>query len=345
MEPSTEGASQGEGTERDVSAEGKGNLEKAKVAQARAERKEVKVQQKERKSAKIIKEAKAEDKRLREEREARDGTAIVKKIRAEHGPFPTRYAMGDQRNCGVCGGRPRFQPPQECSYCPGKIYCSELCQARDWPDHKRNCNREKGGTRSRIREAQVLKGTQQEQGKEPERPVVVRSYRTQGLCMVCHLMGGFKCNGCADVYCSDGCHEKAWELHRDSCRPSPLKEEIETGVQVEQGDVKVNVCVVGEEAETMDDGFDRWCKILGYGGVSEREEEREQMEIRMRLRDMEREREMMDQRGEEIRVFKAKAQGSCKGCDLKGELRCATCTEVYCSVECHKKKGQCPSGF
>ena len=59
----------------------------------------------------------------------------------------------------------------------------------------------------------------------------------------------------------------------------------------------------------------------------------------------EREWERMEQE-EKIRVFKAKAQGSCIVCKREGALRCATCAEVYCSVECHDRdwdlyKGVC----
>ena len=77
----------------------------------------------------------------------------VNKVIAEHGAFPSRSRLGDQRKCVVCEGRPGLGPSQECYYCPGKIYCSEVCQAKDWPEHKKECKMGEVGMGPRIREA------------------------------------------------------------------------------------------------------------------------------------------------------------------------------------------------
>ena len=118
----------------------------------------------------------------------------------------------------ACHRRSPYFTPQECFYCPEKIYCSKLCQAMKWPEHKLDC---------KMGEArEILKD------KELE-----------------------------------------WEN---------LDDEI-TALRVEV---------------------------------------------------------------EKAKTFKAKAAGLCsRGCDLQGELRCTTCAGVYCSVKCHRRAGQCPSGF
>ena len=50
--------------------------------------------------------------------------------------------------------------------------------------------------------------------------------------------------------------------------------------------------------------------------------------------------------GKKAGTFKAKIDGSCIVCERKGKLSCVTCTEMYCSVECHERdwdlhKGVC----
>ena len=49
--------------------------------------------------------------------------------------------------------------------------------------------------------------------------------------------------------------------------------------------------------------------------------------------------------GKKAGIFKTNVQGLCVTCVLEGEVKCTTCSGVHCSVECHNKKGQCPSGF
>ena len=122
------------------------------------------------------------------------GMGIIRKIKADHGQFPSRPVKGNQRECVMCGGtcgeKSMYDGPQECHYCPERVYCSELCQARDWPEHKKNCKMGNEGTGSKVREVQVLKDTRKEPGEEPKRPGVVRCFKIQGTCVVCYRAGG-----------------------------------------------------------------------------------------------------------------------------------------------------------
>ena len=160
LEPTKEVAIRGEVTGIDISGIDEGKLERAKIAIARAERKKAKAQERVREKEKGAEE---------------QGIGEIEKIRADHGPFPSRMAKGSQRECVMCGKvrdgeivmtMGRVYGPQECYYCPERIYCSELCQARDWPEHKKNCKMGEVGTESRIREVQVLNGSQQDKNEE-----------------------------------------------------------------------------------------------------------------------------------------------------------------------------------
>ena len=165
-----------------------------------------------------------------------------------------------------------------------------------------------------------------------------------------------RCHRCGSVYCSEGCHEKDWDLHRESCRPPLTDEGTRDSEQAEQGDAKVNLCVAGKEAKTIDEAYNQWCDILGPGGVSEREAEREQIQIKRHLRDMELEQEKWEQE-EEARVFKAKVKknrdgeksgrpklnnycriiGLCGFCNKVAEYRCERCGMVCCSQGCYEE--------
>ena len=80
------------------------------------------------------------------------------------------------------------------------------------------------GKSSKVREAQVLKGTQQEPEKELTRLGLVRCFMVQGHCTVCYAEGELQCATCNDVYCSNECYEEDWEMHRESCQhPSPRR--------------------------------------------------------------------------------------------------------------------------
>ena len=104
-------------------------------------------------------------------------------------------------------------------------------------------------------------------------------------------------------------------------------------------EVKGNMRTGKEWSKEKKVEFDEWYTSRGFGiRVKELTEE---YRNRNNLR-LEWEAEIAE-REEDTKVFKSKAQGSCVACDLQGELRCSSCTEVYCSVECHKKKGQCPN--
>ena len=254
----------------------------------------------------------------------------------------------------MCEERLGVEGPQECYYCPERIYCSERCQARDWPEHKKICNMGKGETGTEIREAQVLKGTQQEHEKEQPRPGVVNCYKVQGSCIACHAEGELRCARCADVYCSASCHKKDWELHKKGCQPPLPKEKTGKDVQAEQGEVKVKMCSVGEEAKTLNDEFEQWY----LRSIQEEVSETEQMEIEMHLLEREKEAELAEQ--EEIRVLKAKAKkgegtisaemrghprlvnycrtiGMCEFCNKEAESRCDRCGTVCCSTECYSE--------
>ena len=109
-------------------------------------------------------------------------------------------------------------------------------------------------------------------------------------------------------------------------------------------EVNKNRCTDGEWSKEREDEFDEWYTSRGFGIRAKELNEEYQNKNNLRL---EWEAEIAE-REEDIRVFKSrclksKTQGSCVACDLQGELRCSSCTEVYCSVECHKKKGQCPN--
>ena len=298
LESTKEVIIRGEVTGVDTSGDDRGDLDKAKIARARAERKTAKQQERDRKAAKKYEDVKAQNEKYYKEQGEFHGEGSIKKVIAAHGPFRSRYVKGSRRECVVCDTCSDSGKAQECYYCPEKIYCTRSCQAEDWPEHKKNCRMGEGDTESRIREPQVLKGTQQE------------------------------------------------------------REKGKTGknVQAEQGEVKVKMCSVGEETKTVSEAFDQWCHSLIYEEVSERE----QMEIEAHLMEMERDLRVEEQEetrvlkaitsegisdGEKAKTFKTKTQGLCVTCDLEGEVKCATCSGVYCSVECHRKKGQCPSEF
>ena len=104
-------------------------------------------------------------------------------------------------------------------------------------------------------------------------------------------------------------------------------------------EVKQNVVTGGEWSKEKEAEFDEWYTSRGF--AIRAQELAEEYRKRNNLR-LEWEAEIAE-REEDIKVLKSKAQGSCVACDLQGELRCSTCMEVYCSVECHKKKGQCPN--
>ena len=75
------------------------------------------------------------------------------------------------------------------------------------------------------REVLVPKRAEQdEDGRDLERPGMVKCNKVQGSCIACHTQGEMRCAKCEDVYCSDGCYERDWDLHRKSCRP-PLPNE------------------------------------------------------------------------------------------------------------------------
>ena len=84
------------------------------------------------------------------------------------------------------------------------------------------------GMGSKVREVQVLKGIQKEQGQDSERPWLVICFMVQGRCTVCYAEGEVQRATCTDVYCSDECYKGDFEIHRESCQhPLPRGEGIE----------------------------------------------------------------------------------------------------------------------
>ena len=47
------------------------------------------------------------------------------------------------------------------------------------------------------------------------------AFETQngGSCIVCEREGKLSCVTCTEVYCSVGCHERDWDLHKGGCQP------------------------------------------------------------------------------------------------------------------------------
>ena len=151
---------------------------------ARAERKKVKAQEKIKEHSRLYSRG----------QEIAGGTELgghytenKGRIWAIHSRSLTARELGDPEICGSCERRPGSffgGRPLGCYYCPEKLYCTELCQAKDWPEHKKNCNMGKEETGSRSREVQVLKGSQRDKNEELGKPGLVRCFLVQGRCIV-----------------------------------------------------------------------------------------------------------------------------------------------------------------
>ena len=99
----------------------------------------------------------------------------------------------------------------ECSACGRRGYCCTECQQNDWFKHAIVCQEKKRpSSRSRKTENKHRKSNSRES----------RNYTPSTSVCVCGKEAEYQCSGCnKQVYCSEKCQNKHWDVHKKFCIP------------------------------------------------------------------------------------------------------------------------------